>query len=401
MTAAEQPPEVPASAVVRPLAGMVVKPEWAKRVVSPLVDSLSAQRRGDLLAANPDSYLHVTRSRADFATTATPDEIGSADAAALQRLLKLGAYDDLPPAMYVYRIREHGKEHTGVVADVDWNAFVDRRVRGHESVHADRVDALARHYAAVPARSEPVMLLHSAGGVIRTVVDAACTGQPLLRFGDPDSLQQTVWRVGPDGSAAVAAAVEQGPMYVADGHHRVAAGLRDWQRRGRPPEAGAVCALYSPDGLDLLAFHRRVPGPIDSPALLSGIDEEFDTRPIAGPREGQGCFSVYVAGRWYDASYQHARLDGVAGLDASVLQDQVLGPLLGIKDADPRLEPVAERASVAEATARCDADGGALFVLQAPPVEDLMAIADRGEQMLPKTTYFAPKPQAGIFLRLT
>ena len=107
---------------------------------------------------------------------------------------------------------------------------------------------------------------------------------------------------------------------------------------------------------------------------------------------------MYVAGCWYDLAPTGARPEGAAGLDASVLQDRLLGPALGISgQGHPRLELLPDHVPLEQPTARCDEDGGALFVLRPPSLRRLTRIADLGEQMPPKTTYFAPKPSAGIF----
>ena len=108
---------------------------------------------------------------------------------------------------------------------------------------------------------------------------------------------------------------------------------------------------------------------------------------------------MYVAGRWYDLAPTGSRPEGSAGLAATVLQDRLLGPALGISGhGHPRLEVLPDHVPLEHPAARCDEDGGALFVLRPPSLRRLTRIADLGEQMPPKTTYFSPKPYAGIFL---
>ncbi|MGH3501413.1 MAG: DUF1015 family protein, partial [Nocardioidaceae bacterium] len=389
---------------VHPLTARIVRPQWAAHVVSPMLESLGAVERVELLRANPDSYLNVTRSGADFDQDMTIADVRTADAAALQRLMSLGAYDDAEPAMYVYRLRDAVNEHTGVVAEVDTHAFVTGEVRGHESVDSSRVEGLVRHFAVVPARSELVALLHTAGPEAAAIVKATCAEPPILEFSVPGGPEQSVWRVhGERRTAALAAELSRGPHYIADGHHRVAASLREWEQAGRPARSGVMCVLYAPDELDLRAFHRRVAGPVDSSRLLAELGRDFTVgQPARGPGGGdRSSFRVYVCGRWYDVSYDEPRDAGVAGLDVSLLHNRVLGPVLGIQaTADTRLEMVPERTPVSELTSRCDADGGALFLLRAPGIEALTSIADQGEVMMAKTTYFEPKPRAGIFVRV-
>jgi uncharacterized protein (DUF1015 family) len=350
------------TAVVRPFEARVVRQEWAAQAVTPMVDALS-----------PGEHRSPAHTPAD-------------------------AYDEVAPALYVYRMRR-GSEHLGVVADVRLEAFASGAVRGHESVDPHRVDALVRYYAEHPTRSEPVALLHDHPPGTTTRVETACRGRPLLHFQSPDGLEHTVWRVsGDEETAGIAEALAQGIHYIADGHHRVAARLRAWEQAGRPVDAGVLCVIYPLDGLTMSAFHRRVTGPLDTARLLDALAEHFVVRRATAGSATDG-LGVFVAGCWYDVAPVAARPEGVAGLDASVLESRILGPVLGITGpGHPRLEVVPDHVPLPHLTAKCQDDGGALFVVRPPSLRTLTRIADLGEQMPPKTTYFAPKPYAGIFL---
>ncbi|HSE70432.1 MAG TPA: DUF1015 family protein [Nocardioidaceae bacterium] len=324
--------------------------------------------------------------------------LNEADAAV--RALDSAAYGNTREALFVYRLRRGGDEHTGVVGDVPVEAFVGGRVRGHESVQPQRVAALVHHFAATPARSEPVALLHRADPEACRVVAETSGLEPLVRFTGPDGIEHTVWEV-PAGEATdrLATALGASVHYIADGHHRVAANLRAWRSAGQPPGTGLLCVIYPMDGLRLAAFHRRVTGPVDAAHLLDRLAEGFTVRPVDDPPPPHGCFGLYLDGRWYDVALVGARPPGAAGLDVAILQDRVLGPVLGIVPvADPRLVVAPASTPLAELTGRVDEDRGALFTLRPPALDDLVAVADRGEVMMPKTTYFEPKPYAGIFL---
>ncbi len=158
-----------------------------------------------------------------------------------------------------------------------------------------------------------------------------------------------------------------------------------------------MCVIYPLDGLRLLAFHRRVVGPVDSEELLQLLSKSFDVTDLADGGDARGCFAVYLDGRWYDAAFQGVREVGAAGLDVALLDEHVLRPLLG--EDTSRLEISSALTSPEELRRACDEDGGALFALRPPSLTQLTEVADRGEVMPPKTTYFDPKPFAGIFLR--
>jgi len=358
--------------VVRPFRARVVRQEQAAQNVSQMLDALPPAERLAALDAHRGP-----------APTIDP-----------------GAYEESAPALYVYRLQRDDDQHVGVVADVSAAAFVDGQVRGHEAVQPDRVESLVDYFTAAGARSELVALLHEPRPGGTDAVAETLRSDPVTRFTGPDGWEQTVWRVPESVTKVLSEELSRAVHYIADGHHRVAASLRVWQLAGRPSDAGLLCVIYPLDGLRLLPFHRRVAGPVDASELLALLSDGFDVREIADPDEAVGSFGLYTDGRWYDASYKGLRSPGAAGLDIAILNDEVLEPLLGVGAlaAASRLEMV-RSLSGTELTKACDEDGGALFVLRPPTLDQLTEVADRGEVMPPKTTYFDPKPYAGVFLR--
>lgn len=350
--------------VVRPAAARVVRPEWAARAVAPLVEQ------------TPESLL---RDR-------------SADPPAT-------AYEEHGAAFYVYRMRRGPDQHVGVVADVRLDAFAVGDVRGHESVNQQRVDALVRHYAELPVHSEPVALLHEFGARALASIERVCRSEPLVQVPGPDGVEHTVWRVtGVEETADLAGTLGRGTLYIADGHHRAAARLHTWDRSGRAAGAGVLCAVFPMDGLRLSAFHRRVAGTVDPVTLLALAAAAFSVRDLPAPDRAHG-IALYTDGRWYDLDRSGSLPEEAHSLDVAVLHTSVLGPGLGITDpGHPRLEVVPAHVPLSASTARCDEDGGALFVLRPPSLRTITGMADLGQVLPPKTTYFSPKPCRGIFL---
>jgi uncharacterized protein (DUF1015 family) len=386
--------------LVRPARARLVASEWAARVVSPLHDVLTESERRAVLAENPDSYLHVTSDPLALLGTLGDATVAAAQARALQRLLDLDAYRCPEPGVFVYRMREGDDEHTGVVASVGLDGFADGRVLGHEGVQSTRVESLVRHYDRVAMRSELVALFHRAEPDVAELTDRICQQPPLLQFIDAGGVEQWVWRAHPEESAALTRHLDRHRHYIADGHHRVAAALRRWERDGRPEDASVLCALYPQDQVFLHAFHRRVLGPVAVPALLEALGSAFDVRLAAGPAVSPGSIGVYAAGRWRQLTPRERRsVTGVAGLDVTMLDDQVLRPLLGMQDGDPRLEFIPELRNLEPTIGACDEDGGVLFTLHAPRLDDLVSVAERREFMSAKTTYVKPKPRTGVFLQ--
>lgn len=349
---------------VHPFSARIVRQEWAARIVTPMSDSPNA------------------------------------DYARRDPVVDPVAYDDSAAALYVYVQTLGSDAHIGVVCDIGAVAFESGEIRGHEAVRTERVEALVRHYATAPERAELVALLHRAGPVFARTVAETCRTTPLLCFVGPDGVEQKVWRIeDSQATAELCDELDASRLYIADGHHRVAASLRQWLLAGRPPEAGLLCVIYPMDGLRVSSFHRRVPGPVDAPHLLALLAKEFDVSQAAGPVAVSGGFGVYVGRRWFDARFEGVRREGSAGLDVSILHDRVLEPLAREAGLRHDVEVVPARRSLDELVEQCDGDDGALFTLAPPALDVVVAVADRGETMPPKATYFEPKPCAGIFLR--
>lgn len=352
--------------LVRPFPAAVVRQEYARRTVTAMTDS------------QDESGIDLYRVAADPA-----------------------AYQDSPAGLYVYRQSRGQERYTGIVCDVAVRAIAEGRVRGHEEVHQLRVDAIVWHRTRTASAPALVKLVHHAGPRFTRAVDDTPANEPVLDFEGPQGYRQTVWRLdeGPETRALVdelAAAV----LYIADGHHRSAAAVEMWRAAGKPPEAGLLCVLYPMHGLCLSAFHRRVSGPLDAERLLDLLGHPFEVRSVAEPPVPvSGSAGLYLDGRWYDVRLPAARPPGAAGLDATILQTQVFDRLDPAPPGRVRtVDAYPEATPLPELVARCDTDGGALFTLAPPTPEAVIEVADAGEAMPPKTTYFEPKPAAGIFL---
>jgi uncharacterized protein (DUF1015 family) len=343
--------------VVRPFTARLVKPEWAPRAVTAMHDPL--------------------------------DESGYEP----PRIATPAAYDDARTALYVYRQQDGRSSYAGVVCEVDIQAFANGQVRGHEAVHAHRVEALLHHYATTNAPPALVSLIHRAGPAFLRALDKTQGTPAVLDFTGPGGLHQTVWRL-PEPTDALTDELAATRHYIADGHHRVTAALQEWRRAGHPRGTGVLCVVHAMDGLNLSAFHRRIAGPLAPQSLLDLLAPEFEARPVPRrPTPAPGSFGLYLAGGWFEVSFHGNREPGPAGLDAAILQARVLDRL-----TQP-VEISATRASVDDLVHQCDVDGGALFTLAPPTLDELTDLADAGALMPPKTTYFSPKPCAGIFLR--
>jgi uncharacterized protein (DUF1015 family) len=392
---------------LHPFPARIVRAEWAEHVVSPMHDALSQEERAAILAERPYSWLHVSRTPDDATDgqEVDPEALDEANSAALQRLLDAGLFEEFPePALYVYRLRSADHAQTGIVGEVPPQAFIDGRVLGHEGVQPERVDALGLHLSRLGARSTLVALMFRADEDIRKIVETTTDATSLRRFGAGD-LEQTVWRIDDAESIGrIRERLDHQRLYITDGHHRAMASVELWERAGRPAGTGVPTVLFPDDELRMLGFHRRVVGPLPMEVddLLSRVQERMtaedgETQPVE-----RGVFGLYVGRRWYRLVPERDETTvGVESLDVSRLHRELLEPIFGFGEAgDPGLEFVSDAVPLEELTRRVDEDGGAAFTLMPPTFDQFVEVADRHEQMPAKATYFDPKPQSGLFLRL-
>ena len=388
-----------------PFPARIVRAEWADHVVSPMHDALTREERAAILAERPYSWLHVARTPDDApeGQDVDPEALDQANVAALRRLLDAGIFEDFPvPALYVYRLAVGDHVQTGIVGEVPPAAFADDRVLGHEGVQPERVDALGLHLARLGARSTLVALMARADDDVRKVVEGIAERPPLRRFAT--DVEQTVWRIDDaDAIDAIRERLERQRLYITDGHHRAMASVDLWERAGRPADAGVPVVVFPDDELRMLAFHRRVLGPLpmSSEELLSALRARLSVDEVEERPRERGSFGLYAVGRWFRLVPPANDGGGVGSLDVSVLHREVLEPIFGFGPAgDAGLEFVSDAVPIDELTARVDEDGGAAFTLSPPTFDQFVDVADRREQMPAKATYFDPKPQSGLFLRM-
>jgi uncharacterized protein (DUF1015 family) len=374
---------------LRPVVAQVVRPEHAPRVVGPAYDALAPEERLAVAGNDADSFFNVVRSPADDGRA--PAEVLAGAASTLARLLATGRYGPPTTGLFLYRLASAYHTQVAVVGDVPTTAVTDGAVRPHELTRTAKEDELARHLDQVRVNSSPVGLTYRPSPRVDEVVAAGVGGEPLVELTSGDGVTQTVWATSDDAAAALVeafAAVDR--AYIVDGHHRVAATVR-------VGVDAFLAGLVPTDQLQLLPYHRVVAGPL--PSAATALVERLGAVPAApeGPPGAPGTMLVRVAGRWWRAPLDDR--DG-ARLDVVALEEDVLAPVLGIGDPrlDPRLDVVPGHLDLARLAALVDRQHGVGFALHPPTVEQLMAEADAGRTLPPKSTWFEPKLHSGVFV---
>ncbi len=395
-----------------PFAGWLIKPDWAHRVIAGAYDSKSPEERRRIVAENPISFLGVTRSPEDL----LPDEIAGDDelldrgASTLSRILKVEAFHKpVRPAVYAYRLTQGDHCQTGLVGAMHVQGLRDGRVLIHENVRPRRARLLAAHLQRLGATSSPVALTYKTDPKVQAVLDETATGIAEVDH-VVEGVRHQVWTIGESQGDRVIARLADAVVYVTDGHHRSAAALAGADDHPEDePFLRTMAVLFSHDHLNVEAFHRVCPDRSGRStesliAMLDKVGTVTATADLAGaiPRR-KGEVAVYRDRRWWRLSFDPVeQTRALARLDVERLRSGVIRPLLEVDELaeNSGVDYVPNPAGIDEVTRRCDRDGRTGFIMYPTSTDDLMAVADAGDLMPPKSSYVAPKPRSGIFLRV-
>ena len=402
---------------LHPFRALRPRPEVADQVAAVPYDVVNRAEAAELARGNPRSFLHVGRSDIDL-----PEDVDAYDPriylrareALDQFVLEGTLLRDQEPALYLYRQIMDGREQVGVVGCVHVDDYEHDLIRKHEKTRADKEDDRTRHVLALNANAEPVFLTYRRRPEIDALVARETAAPPLYDFTAPDGVRHTVWQV--TASARLARAFEPIPhSYVADGHHRSASAWRagkelrgkNSRHQGDEEYNWFLAVLFPSEQLRILPYNRVVRdlNGLEPGTVLERLRGVGRVQPASSPDPDRpGVFGVYLGGRWYRLELDPAsidRSDPIASLDVALLQDRVLGPILGIGDprTDKRIDFVGGIRGPAELARRVDSGEMAIaFALYPTSLEQLMAVSDAGQVMPPKSTWFEPKLRSGLFV---
>jgi uncharacterized protein (DUF1015 family) len=407
--------------IVTPFRGLRPRPDLSARIPSlpyDVLDSAEARRAAE---GDPYTFLHVVKAEIDLDPGIDPHD-ARVYAKARENLDAMRAKGwlvlDPRPAFYLYRQRRGGHEQTGIVGAASVEDYEGGRIKRHEHTRPDKEDDRTRHTEALSAQPGPVFLAYRPRPDLDAIVARETRRPPDVDFEAADGVGHALWIVDdPATVAAIEAAFAELPAtYIADGHHRAAAyGRVARMRRERAGGKGAperFLAVHFPaDQLRILDYNRMVKdlrGQSPADLLLGAQRAGFEVIvPWSAKRPPRaGTFGIYVEREWRLLVARPDSLpggDAVARLDVSILQDRVLGPLLGIGDprTDPRITFVGGIRGVDELERRVDSgEHAAAFALFPTSLGDVMKVADAGAVMPPKSTWFEPKLRSGMVVRL-
>ena len=403
-------------ATIRPFNALRPAAEHAPQVAAVPYDVVNTEEARALASGNPFSFLHVSRPEIDLpgGTPIYSDEVYAKASENFEKLKTIAPLQhEETPSLYLYRLIMGNQQQIGVVACCSVDEYDQDIIRKHERTRRDKEDDRTRHILVLRAQTGPVFLTYRAQPNIDALVaESLQNNPPLYDFVANDDIRHTIWRV-PNYEPLANAFAGVPYLYIADGHHRAASASR---ARAELKETGFgfigneeynsfQCVLFPDNQLRILPYNRVVKdlNGMSKDEFLAHVWKPFETTEDASPSpETRGQWRMYLDGRWHGLTLRAdvARPTGVVeSLDVSILQDQLLDPVLGIKDVrtDKRIDFVGGIRGTEELEKLVNEGKAAVgFSMFATTIDDLLRVSDAGEIMPPKSTWFEPKLRDGL-----
>jgi len=400
--------------LIKPFRALRPAPGRAAEVLAPPYDVLSSAEARERAKGKPWSFLHVSKAEIDLDPGIDPyDRAVYAKAAEnLQRMIKAGVLiTDDKPVYYVYRLTWNGRTQTGLAAVASTAAYAANRIRKHEYTTPAKEDDRVRQIEAVNAQTGPAMFAYPAAPAIDGMLASTATGKAAVDVTADDGVRHQLWVVSADETiAALTGAIEALPaLYIADGHHRSAAALRVAQARGGEGSHNYFLAVLFPHSEMTILDYNRVLRDLNGRSpdqLLTDIRARYKIEPSDRPVRPAAAaeLGMFLAGRWFrlkprPEALQQNRQDPVGRLPVTLLHRNIIEPIFGVTDPrrDKRIDFVGGARGLGELERLVSAGAAAVaFALYPTDMRDLMAVADAGTVMPPKSTWFEPKLADGM-----
>ncbi|WP_026506739.1 DUF1015 domain-containing protein [Butyrivibrio sp. MC2013] len=408
-------------AKIRPFMAYRPKPELVEQCADlpyDVFDSAEARKR---VEENPMSFLAIDRPETAFEEghDMYAPEVYEKAREILDQRIEDGTYVcDSVPCYYIYQQTMNGRTQTGIAACASVDDYMNSVIKKHENTLARKEEDRIRHVDACDAHTGPIFLGYRSNNKISKIVDKVRYGSfPVYEFRSADGTDNKVWVCADQGDVdeISRAFSEIDSIYIADGHHRCASAVKvGLARRAQDPEPTGekeydyfLAVLFPEDELMIMDYNRVVRdlGDYDSEGFITALSASYEVeKVVSSPFKPSKKYEtgMLLDGSWYKltARDEVRSDDPVDGLDVSILQNEVLDKILGIKDpkTDPRIDFVGGIRGLEELERRCRLDGRVAFAMYPTSVEELFNVADAGRLMPPKSTWFEPKLLSGLFI---
>lgn len=392
-----------------------------QNVASPPYDVLNSSEAKQLARQNPCSYLRVVKAEVNFDNQIDPhsEDVYQKGAEVFQSFIRDGVLiQDESPSFYIYEITMGVHSQRGLMFGASLDEYENGLIKKHEFTRPDKEDDRAHHVSVLNANTGPVMLSYHADEVIDDHFEILCAANmPAYDFTADDGIRHVIWVVSnpSDVNRIQENFRNVGAMYIADGHHRSAAAfrVRNEKKAANPAHSGEepynyFLAVAFPDNQQkILGYFRAVKdlAGLSNQEFMEKISLNFDVSKTSDPEpKKSNHFTMFLDGHWYSLSARKGSFpagDPVLSLDASIIQKNLLEPVLKIGDirTDERIDFIGGIRGTRELEKRCGEDMRVAFALYPTSIAELMKVADSGKVMPPKSTWFEPKLRSGIVTR--
>jgi len=413
-------------AVVKAFKGIRPIKELASKIAALPYDVMNSDEAREMVVGNPHSFLHVDRPEIDLDPSIDIHDPKVYEKARenLDRMISDREFvQDERPCLYIYRQIMNGRSQTGIVFCASIDDYMNNAIKKHEFTRADKEEDRINHVDYCDANTGPIFLTYKEDQIASEIIDAWIQNEskrkPVYNFVAEDGITHIVWVI--DNDIIIGELIdlfkEIDYLYIADGHHRSASAVKvGLKRRAENPnytgeeEFNYFLAVAFPDNDLMVMDYNRVVKDLNGltkDELIAKLKEKFTVTESTseGPVKPakKHTFGMYVEDKWYlleakDGIYNEE--DPIDSLDVAILQNNVLTPILGIEDVrtSDRIDFIGGIRGLKELEKRVHTDMKIAFSMYATEVSDIMSVADIGEVMPPKSTWFEPKLRSGLFV---
>lgn len=406
----------------------IIRPFKAIRPINELVDKIAAlpydvmdsDEARDMVKDNPYSFLHVDKAEVDLPKDIDvyDDRVYEKAKDNLDKMINEGLYlQDNKPNYYIYRQVMKGRSQTGLVACASIDDYTNNIIKKHELTREEKEIDRINHVYKCEAHTGPIFLTYREDKRISNILNEWIKKEPLYDFIADDGVAHTVWIIDDEDTVNNLQELFKSVkyLYIADGHHRSASAVKvghikraEKEDYTGEEEFNYFLSISYPDSeLEVLDYNRTVKdlNGLSTEEFLEKVKEKFEVNESSErvkPSE-KHTFGMYIDNQWYLLKAKEGIFnpeDPVDRLDVSILQNSLLRPILGIEDPrkSKRIKFIGGIRGLNELERRANTDMKVSFSMYPTTTEDIMAIADSGEIMPPKSTWFEPKPRSGIFV---
>jgi uncharacterized protein (DUF1015 family) len=410
-------------AVVKAFKAVRPAEKLADKVAALPYDVMNSEEAREMVKGNPYSFLHVDKAEIDLDPSIDlyDKKVYEKAGSNLREMISNGTFvKDNSECLYIYREIMNGRAQTGIVGCTAIDDYINNIIKKHEHTRADKEQDRINHVDYCNANTGPIFLTYKSKNEIDDVInDWMNNNNPVYDFTSDDGISHTVWVI--DDSNTIEKLIVQFAsieyLYIADGHHRAASAVKvGIKRREQNPgftgkeEFNFFLSVLFPDNqLYIMDYNRVVKdlNGLSEKEFMDKVSEKFDIEPFNG--EGQfkpsekHTFGMYIDKKWYKMTVRKGTFnenDPVDRLDVSIMQNNLLNPILGIQDprTDKRIDFIGGIRGLGELERRVNGGMKVAFSMCPTTIDDLMAIADAGKVMPPKSTWFEPKLRSGLFI---